>query len=333
MGKVNLQMYSFMDGTMNDSRENFRSAAEMGYDGVELFGPDFEIPAEELKALLEELKLEPVSLHAPKTEMVEGLIPFANALGMQFIGIGMEVLKDEESVHSFAKTLNRIGKACAEKGLMLTYHNHTQEFADCGRIGSVPGAAGAAEEQQAAGKPCGDVQPENRHAAGEACVSVQPENRHAAETSLDSSRRTDRVIDVLMRETEPEYVSFELDAGWCAAAGFDPIVFVEQYSGRVKLIHIKESSRVVGPQPPMDFSTLPKDENGAPIFSDELKKTMEELDRINCRAGEGLVDWKALKEAADQNGCQAYIVEREYSVSGNRLNDLKADLEYYRTQI
>jgi len=363
MGKVNLQMYSFMDGTMNDSRENFRRAAEMGYDGVELFGPDFEIPAEELKALLEELKLEPVSLHAPKTEMVEGLIPFANALGMQFIGIGMEVLKDEESVHSFAKILNRIGKACAEKGLMLTYHNHTQEFADCGRIGSVPGAAGAAEEQQAAGKPCGDVQPENRHAAGEACVSVQPENRHAAgeacvsvqpenrhaageacvsvqpenrhaaETALDSSRRTDRVIDVLMRETDPEYVSFELDAGWCAAAGFDPIAFVEQYSGRVKLIHIKESSRVVGPQPPMDFSTLPKDENGAPIFSDELKKTMEELDRINCRAGEGLVDWKALKEAADQNGCQAYIVEREYSVSGNRLNDLKADLEYYRTQI
>lgn len=333
MGKVNLQMYSFMDGTMNDSRENFRRAAEMGYDGVELFGPDFEIPAEELKALLEELKLEPVSLHAPKTEMVEGLIPFANALGMQFIGIGMEVLKDEESVHSFAKTLNRIGKACAEKGMMLTYHNHTQEFADCGRIGSVPGAAGAAEEQQAAGKPCGDVQPENRHAAGEACVSVQPENRHAAETALDSSRRTDRVIDVLMRETDPEYVSFELDAGWCAAAGFDPIAFVEQYSGRVKLIHIKESSRVVGPQPPMDFSTLPRDENGAPIFSDELKKTMEELERINCRAGEGLVDWKALKEAADQNGCQAYIVEREYSVSGNRLNDLKADLEYYRTQI
>ncbi|NDO72214.1 TIM barrel protein [Schaedlerella arabinosiphila] len=294
MGKVNLQMYSFMDGTMNDSRENFRRAAEMGYDGAELFGPDFEIPAEELKALLEELNLEPVSLHAPKTEMVEELIPFANTLGMKFIGIGMEVLKDEESVHRFAKTLNRIGKACAEKGLMLTYNNHTQEFADCGRIGSVPGGT---------------------------------------ETALDGACGTNRVIDVLMRETDPKYVSFEMDACWCAAAGFDPIAFVEQYSGRVKLIHIKESSRVVGPQPPMDFSTLPRDENGAPIFSDELKKTMEELDRINCRAGEGLVDWKALKEAADQNGCQAYIVEREYSVSGNRLNDLKADLEYYRTQI
>ncbi len=326
MGKINLQMYSFMDGTMNDSRENFRRAAEMGYDGVELFGPDFEIPAEELKALLDELNLQPVSLHAPKTEMVEGLIPFANTLGMQFIGIGMEVLKDEESVHSFAKTLNRIGKACAEKGLMLTYHNHTQEFADCSRIGSVPGAAGEA------GEPCIGVWPE-KQAAGEACVSVQPENQHAAETALDGSRRTNRVIDVLMQETDPEYVSFELDAGWCAAAGFDPIAFVEQYSGRVKLIHIKESSRVVGPQPPMDFSMLPRDENGAPIFPEDLKKTMEDLKRINCRAGEGLVDWKALKETADKNGCRAYIVEREYSVSGNRLNDLKADLEHYRTQI
>lgn len=276
MGKIHLQMYSFTDGTMNDSRENFRHAAEMGYDGVELFGPNFEIPPEELKGLLEELKLEPVSLHAPKTDMVEGLIPFANALGMKFIGIGMETMLDDEAVHRFAKTLDRIGEVCAGQGLALTYHNHTQEFAACG---------------------------------------------------------DKRVIDVLMEETDPQYVSFELDAGWCAAAGFDPIEFVEQYSGRVKLIHVKESSRVVGPQPPMDFGSLPKDENGAPVFSEEQKRKMEELDQINCHAGEGLVDWKALKEAADRHGCQAYIVEREYSPSGNRLDDLKADLEYYRTQI
>ena len=53
-----------------------------------------------------------------------------------------------------------------------------------------------------------------------------------------------------------------------------------------------------------------------------------------CLAGEGLVDWKALKEVADKHGCQAYIVEREYTPGeGSRLDVLKADLEYYRTQI
>lgn len=276
MGKINLQMYSFMDGTMNDSKENFRAASEMGYDGVEMFGPNFEILPEELIPLLNELNLEAVSLHAPASDMVEQLIPFANALGMKFIGIGMEVMMDDEAVHRFAEKLNRIGKVCAQNGLTLTYHNHTQEF-----------------------MPCGD----------------------------------EKVIDVLMKETDPEYVSFELDAGWCAAAGFDPIEFVQQYSGRVKLIHVKESSKVVGPQPPVDFSGFEKDEKGMPIMSEEFKKNKEEMDKINCKAGEGLVDWKTLKEAADRHGCQAYIVEREYAPEGKRLEYLKADIEYYRTQI
>lgn len=87
MGKINLQMYSFMDGTMNDSRENLKLASEMGYDGVELFGPNLEIPAEELKALLKEYHLEPVSMHAPKTEMVESLIPLAEALNWMQAGV------------------------------------------------------------------------------------------------------------------------------------------------------------------------------------------------------------------------------------------------------
>ncbi len=42
-------------------------------------------------------------------------------------------------------------------------------------------------------------------------------------------------------DMSPNWVSFELDAGWCAAAGFDPIELVRQYSGRFKLVYIKES--------------------------------------------------------------------------------------------
>lgn len=276
MGKIYLQMYSFMDGKLNDSRENLQLAAKMGYDGVELFGCLLQIPADELKSLLEEHHLEAISLHAPNSDLVERLIPFANALGMKFIGIGMETMLNDDAVHAFAEKLNRLGKVCAENGLTLTYHNHTQEFL-----------------------PCGDQ----------------------------------KVIDVLMEETNPEYVSFELDAGWCAAAGFDPISLVEQYSGRVKLIHVKESDRVIGPQQPIDFGSIPKDEKGAPILPEELKRQMAEIDKTNCAAGKGLVDWKALKQTADRHGCQAYIVEREYAPEGKRLEYLQADLDYYRTQI
>lgn len=276
MAKVNLQMYSFFDGTMDDSRENLKSAAQMGYDGVELFGPCFEIPPQEMKEILEANHLEPISLHAPMTDKVPELIPYAKAVGMKFIGIGMEVMLDDAAVHAFAKRLNELGEMCAKEGLTLTYHNHTQEF-----------------------NKCDDV----------------------------------RVIDVLMNETNPEYVSFEMDAGWVAAAGFDPLDVIAQYPGRVKLIHIKESDKVLGPLPPMDFGALPKDESGAPIFSQELMDSMKEQKAINCPAGKGLVDWAVLKKAADADGCQAYIVERETTppIYSTRLEALKADVDYYKS--
>ena len=276
MAKINLQMYSFTDGTMDDSRENLKMAAQMGFDGVELFGPNFEIPVEEMKEILKENNLEPISLHAPMTDMVPDLIPYAAGLGMKFIGIGMQVMMNDDEVHAFAKRLNELGEECHKSGLMLTYHNHTPEFA-----------------------PCGD----------------------------------ERIIDVLIKETNPDYVSFEMDAGWVAAAGFDPLDMIAAYPGRIKLIHIKESDKVIGALPPMDFSKIPRDENGAPIFSDELRKEMEEQKKINCPAGKGLVDWAKLQKAADADGCQAYIVEREYTPAPykTRLEVLQADVEYYKS--
>lgn len=272
MGKIYLQMYSFMDGIHNDSRENLRLASEMGYDGVELFGPNFEIPAPEMKELLQELKLDAISVHVPGKDAVIDLIPYVKEIGCRFLGIGMEVMRNDAEVHAWAARLNELGKICAENGLTLVYHNHTEEFA-----------------------PCEDA----------------------------------RIIDVLMRETDPALVSFELDAGWCAAAGEDPIRFVESCSGRVKLLHIKESSEAIGPQAPIDFSGFAQDEHGRPILPDDLLEALDHRKKINCHACEGLVDWKAMTAAADANGCCGHIVEREYS-EDDRVEELTKDIRKYR---
>lgn len=270
-----LQMYSFMDGTNNDTRENIMAAAKMGYDGVELFGMNLEVPAEEMKELLSSCGLTPVSMHV-NADQILTYLPYAKTLGMGFIGIGMETMMNQEEVHAFAAKLNELGEACSREGIMITYHNHTQEF------GSYDGK---------------------------------------------------RIIDTLMEETNPENVGFELDAGWCAAAGVDPIAFIKEKRGRIRLIHIKESSEAIGPQPFMDWGSIEKDEKGRPLFTPEMTEAMERQKKINCAAGEGLVDWKALKEAADAQGCAAYIVEREYSYEGTRLECLKADIDRYRKQL
>ena len=267
-----LQMYSFMDGNHNDTRENLRMASEMGYDGVELFGMNLEVPAEEMKELLAQHHLTAVSMHL-NADQILTYLPYAATLGMKFIGIAMQTMMNEEEVHAFAKRLNELGEACSREGIKLTYHNHTQEFGSYG---------------------------------------------------------DKRIIDILMDETNPEYVGFELDAGWCAAAGADPIAFVQEKSGRICLIHIKESSEAIGPQPFQDWGSFEKDEYGRTIFPPEVRAEMDRQKKINCAAGEGLVDWKALKKAADAQGCAAYIVEREYSYAGTRPECLKADIDRYR---
>lgn len=275
MGKINLQTYSFMDGTTFDTRENLKAAAEMGYDGVEFIGMDLEVPVEEMKQLLSTYGLEPVSVHLGPDQILEKL-PYLKALEMKFVGIGGTTMLNEEEVHTFAAKLNELGEVTAREGITLTYHNHTQEFWSYGEK---------------------------------------------------------RIIDILLEETNPEYVALELDAGWCAAADCDPIEFITQNSGRIRLIHVKESSEALGPKPYVDYAALEKDENGRPVFPPEMLAEMDREQKINCAAGEGLVDWKALKEAADAQGCAAYIVEREYSYEGTRLDCLKADIACYRKLI
>ncbi len=278
MTAINIQMYSFNEGWDKpyDNEANFKAAAEMGYDGVELFGPNLKMDPAELKGLLKDLNLNALSLHAPSSKEVEDFISLAKTLEMKFIGIGMETLHNDDEVHAFAERLNKLGAICKKEGLTLTYHNHTQEFAPCGST---------------------------------------------------------TIFDTLMAETNPEDVAFELDAGWAAAAGENPIDLIKKYSGRIQLIHLKESDLVIGPQPPMDFSEFPKDEKGAPVIPKEILANMDRNKRLNCAAGKGLVDWAALRTVADANGCVGYTVERETTPDGyeSRQAVLKADIEYYKS--
>lgn len=273
MDKIFLQLYSFEDGTERSQAEKLKLTKDMGFDGVELFGPYTEMPIDELKSLLETLGLEAISMHV-QTDKVISKLPLAQALGIKYIGIGMETLLDKDAVYAYANKLNTIGQTLSKDGLMVTYHNHTQEFAE-----------------------------------------------------FDG----ERIIDILINNTNKDYVGFELDAGWCAAAGVDPVKFIEENAGRIKLIHLKESSEAIGPQPPFDFSKLETDPDGRPIFPQEVIDKFEAHKAINCPAGKGLVDWKILKEAADKQGCEAYIVERERTYEGTRLTCLEADIKYYRS--
>jgi sugar phosphate isomerase/epimerase len=275
MDKIYVQMYSFGSFSPAENEKNFADAAKLGFNGVELFGPNFAMQPLQLVETLKKNGLEAISLHA-STDMIEGMIPFAEALEMRFMGIGMHYIPDAAAAMQYAERLNQIGEVCAKHGIMLTYHNHTQEFLAC------------------EGK---------------------------------------TILDIIADNTNPAFVGIELDAGWCAAAGVDPIAFINKHAGRVKLIHLKESKEVIGVQPPMNPADMQIDETGRPKFTEKQLKEMEFMKSINCPAGEGIVDWTKLKEAADAQGCEAYIVERELTYANERYDCLEADIEYYKNNL
>lgn len=142
----------------------------------------------------------------------------------------------------------------------------------------------------------------------------------------------DTVIDIFLRETDPELVTFELDAAWAWRAGVNAAEFVSAHPGRFDLIHVKETSRVFGPED--DFRTLfaglERDAEGRPIFTPEVRAIFEEHRKVNCKLGDGLINMPELKKAADAQGVKAYIVEREYAYTGDNYTTLRADYEYLK---
>lgn len=70
-------------------------------------------------------------------------------------------------------------------------------------------------------------------------------HNHNCELRKVSKDRT--AYDLLIEETNPEYVNFELDSYWLAEAGVDPLLYMKLLGNRMKLYHINDrGSRIEG---------------------------------------------------------------------------------------
>lgn len=110
------------------------------------------------------------------------------------------------------------------------------------------------------------------------------------------------LLDLFLRETKPEFVSMQMDILWIVFPGQDPVKLLEKYSGRWKLMHLKDLKKGVA----TGFLT---------------GKTDVENDVV---LGTGQMDWTTILAAARKNGIQHYFIEDESSTSLDQIpNSLK----------
>jgi sugar phosphate isomerase/epimerase len=102
------------------------------------------------------------------------------------------------------------------------------------------------------------------------------------------------LMDVLLTETDREKVKFELDIFWMAAAGVNPIDYLNKYPGRFKLLHIKDASEAVR------FTG----DGGSPDQWIPLFGKMAD-------PGTGVFDIAGIIEAAKKSGAEHFYLERD----------------------
>jgi sugar phosphate isomerase/epimerase len=99
-------------------------------------------------------------------------------------------------------------------------------------------------------------------------------------------------MDILIEETDPQAVMFELDTFWASAAGADPAQWISKLKNRIPIVHFK------------DFAVDWKAED---VQLGSIPKRFAEI-------GQGNINWPAVVKACRESGVQWYCVEQDRTV-------------------
>ena len=97
------------------------------------------------------------------------------------------------------------------------------------------------------------------------------------------------LLDLIIRETDPNLVKFEMDVLWTFLPNVDPAALIRKYPGRFKLMHIKDM------KPGVARGSL---SGGLP-------------DSLQSVIGQGQVNWPEVMKAAKADGLEYYYLEDE----------------------
>jgi len=104
------------------------------------------------------------------------------------------------------------------------------------------------------------------------------------------------LMDLLMKETKPEFVSYEMDVYWVVNPGQDPVKLLEKYGKRWQLVHIKDKRKGV---------------DGNMDGKSDVKN--------DVTVGTGQMDWPKILKASQKAGVKYYFIEDESPVVNDQL--------------
>jgi len=116
------------------------------------------------------------------------------------------------------------------------------------------------------------------------------------------------LFDLLMKETDPKLVSYEMDIFWIVHPGKDPVKLLDKYGKRLELMHLKDMRKGTP--------------TGLLTGSSDVKN--------DAALGTGQMDMPAILRAAKKAGVKWYFIEDESPVSEQQIPQSLRYLEQVR---
>jgi sugar phosphate isomerase/epimerase len=105
--------------------------------------------------------------------------------------------------------------------------------------------------------------------------------------------------DILLTETEPSLVDFQLDIYWIKKAGYDPVLYFQNHPKRFSTWHVKDLGN----------------------------------DGESCIVGNGIIDYKTLMQEVENAGLHRIFVEQESFSEGSPLYCVEQSLHYIQSNL
>lgn len=263
---LGLQLYSLRELLPKDFDGTLKGIAAAGYTEVEAAG-FYAMTAQDFKQSMTAAGLKCVSAHYPLNLLqpqLDSILEYAKELGLQYVVCSSPSLKDPSRLKVSPKDPG-YHEAWVQAFTMDDWKWNAEQF---NQIGSKVKSQG---------------------------MNFGYHN-HTTEF-----RKLGKVVpyDELIRLTDAALVTFEMDCGWVAVAGYSPAEYLTKYPTRISMLHVKEF---------------------------DLKKGTEHAQ--STELGRGTIDYRPIFEAAKKGGhLTHYFVEQE-EFDMPPLEAIKVDAEY-----
>ena len=299
--QIGLELYTVRDLLAKDYVGTLAKVAQIGYKEVEVATGYGDLPPKQFRAELDRLGLRMPSTHSgiaagPSAEVEKQLA------GFQIMGIGYATLSGPPPARVQGGPRRSGGRAPTPPS-RAEQRKQTQQYI---RANAQPRTVESVKQEAARYNEYGKI-------AQRFGIKLLVHNHVFEFVPCQGSAEVPYTI--LLKETDPELVVFEMDIGWASVAGQDPVQLFQQHPARFVLWHVKDVDGLKCLPPVSDQGARMAEARLVPV-------------------GNGDIDYGGIFKHANAAGMKHFYVEQDTAADwGDAIAAARVSYEHLRATL